>query len=61
MVDTEPRIVELTEEESKNLENKENVEIDDDDVPELEDGGDGDAQAQEASGNRQSRQEKKSS
>jgi len=59
MVDTEPRIVELTEEESKNLENKENVEIDDDDVPELEDGGDGDAQAQEASGNRQSRQEKK--
>jgi len=59
MVDTEPRIVELTEEESKNLENKENVEIDDDDVPELEDGGDGDAQAQEAFGNRQSRQEKK--
>jgi len=62
MVDTEPRIVELTEEESKNLENKENVEINkdsDDDVPELEEGGEGDAQAQETSGNKQSRQEKK--
>lgn len=60
MVDTEPRIVDITEEE--NQENKENVEINkdsDDDVPELEEGGEGDAQAQEASGNRQTRQEKK--
>lgn len=64
---SEPKIVEITDEEAKQIEeDKENVIIEDDkddvsdeDVPDLEDGGAGDGPQVQGAGSKQSRQEKK--